>query len=245
MAQVVAMGVVTAGVINSVSGRIVWGSLELAMHAAGGFMDLMRATAARWGAHPAVREEMAALDVEARVEAVQALLLTMRKQRGEVPVGESASSSSASASASTSSDEESTSGAVMVMSPASAYTFGGEKASSASDDVVDVCLRQVSQALGGMTTTLEALNTELAYHDTRWLSSWRSPDTATHMANLKSQALILDKRVDFLLRCQQAFAAGVALSSSSSHAHSAPGASTSNANAKDVALTKLLAAEGW
>lgn len=67
-------------------------------------------------------------------------------------------------------------------------------------DVVGVCLMQVKDVLESLTTTLNGLRQELNDHDQRWFSSWRTPDTKNHMIALRSKILILDKRVDMLLK---------------------------------------------
>jgi len=78
---------------------------------------------------------------------------------------------------------------------------GGNNETAVDDsDVVGVCLDQVKEVLESITSTVTTLHEELDAHDQRWFSSWRTPDTKHHVLALRAKILILDKRVDMLLK---------------------------------------------
>lgn len=189
MTQVVTTAILTAGVVSQVSGRIIGGSLDLALSAAGGLARILSSSVARLSEHPKVREELTAMDIEAKVRSVQALLLSVRRRRR--------ASGAVLEAAKRLGDDDS-----MVIVAADAMAARDVEDET---DVVDVCLAQVGEALEAITATLEKVNTELALHETRWLSTWRNPDTTQLMVDLKAQVAVLDGRVDFLLKCHQAF----------------------------------------
>jgi hypothetical protein len=91
MTNVVSAVVVTAGMLNqmsAVSTRIVTGSLDLALSAAGGLGRLATSSLTKWREYPVVKEQLQGLDIEAKVETVQALLLTVRKNRNKLNLEE-------------------------------------------------------------------------------------------------------------------------------------------------------------
>jgi hypothetical protein len=166
MAQVVYLGVQTASILSGMSNRLVFSSVELAVHAAATAVRALRPSGGDQKSvaeNPLVREELESMDIEAKLKTVHALVLTIQKTRGG---------------------------------------GGGKQQVEEVDDsdVIGVCLSQVKDVLESITGTLTALNTELDAHDQRWFSSWRTPDTKHYVLALKAKILILDKRVDMLLK---------------------------------------------
>jgi len=186
MAHVVYMGVQTASALSGLSNRLMLTSVELAVHAAATAVKSLRSSGEdqkSLAEHPLVREELEAMDIEAKLKTVQALVLTIQKQRSR-----------------------SVSSAIATNIPTSEAVKTEETDES---DVVGVCLDQVKEVLDSITTTVNALNTELDEHEQRWFSSWRTPDTKHHLIALKAKILILDKRVDMLLKVRSFVAEAV------------------------------------
>jgi len=178
MAHVVYAGVQTAAVVSTLSNRLVLSSVELAVHAAATALKAVRASEEgqqkNLTENPLVREELEAMDIEAKLKTVHALVLTIQKQRGKsVPTNV-------------------TGGSTQIVDPSAI-------APQDESDVIGVCLEQVKEVLDSITTTVNALHEELDAHDQRWFSSWRTPDTKHHLIALRAKILILDKRVDMLL----------------------------------------------
>jgi len=174
MAHVVYVGVQTAQALSGVSNRIMLSSVELAVHAAATALKAIRASNAgedqkNLADNPLVKDELEAMDIEAKLKTVHALVLTIQKQRAR-----------------------------------SGLPVGGEGAEQLEEkdesDVVGVCLDQVKEVLDSITSTVNALNGELDMHEQRWFSTWRTPDTRHHLIALRAKIVILDKRVDMLLK---------------------------------------------
>jgi hypothetical protein len=176
MAHVVYMGVQTAQVLSGVSNRIMLTSVELPVHAAATALKAIRSSNTE-GAdqknlvdHPMVKEELETMDIEAKLKTVHALVLTIQKQRGK-------------------------SGSIHANGEESAVPEERDES-----DVVGVCLEQVKEVLDSITITVNALNEELDMHEQRWFSTWRTPDTKHYLIALRAKILILDKRLDMLLK---------------------------------------------
>jgi len=151
-------------------------SVELAVHAAATAVKAVRSSGDQprnLAENPLVREELETMDIEAKLKTVHALVLTIQKQRSK-SLPSAPSSEGQLVDPSTVPQDES--------------------------DVVGVCLEQVKEVLDSITTTVNALNSELEMHEQRWFSSWRTPDTKHHLIALRAKILILDKRVDMLLK---------------------------------------------
>jgi hypothetical protein len=177
MAQVVYAGVQTAQALSNVSNRLMLTSVELAVHAAATALKAMRSGNDQQQnivENPLVKDELEAMDIEAKIRTVHALVLTIQKQR----------QSEYRQSRDTILETEN----ALPVSPVD------------ESDVVGVCLEQVKEVLDSITSTINSLNSELDAHEQRWFSSWRTPDTKHHLIALKAKTLVLDKRVDMLLK---------------------------------------------
>ena len=60
------------------------------------------------------------------------------------------------------------------------------------DDIVKIVSKQISIIKEG-----------IAYHDTLWLSAWRTPDYETEIEQLKKQKNIMNQRLDNLIKVVQ------------------------------------------
>lgn len=148
----------TVTLINGVSSKLVVSSIELCVSAANAALRALGPSQRPITANPLVKDELEAMDIEAKLQTVHALILTIQKARNNQtePLDEA--------------------------------------------DVVGVCLGQVRDVLESLTLTLNALNQELEEHEQRWFSSWRTPSTLPLVVTIRSKMLILDKRVDMLLK---------------------------------------------
>jgi hypothetical protein len=170
MATAVYLGVRTAQALSGVGNRLMFSSVELAVHAAATAVQAIRSSGGEknLAENPLVKEDLEAMDIEAKLRTVHALVLTIQKQRGRSPTQEEP--------------------ALVEHEPVD------------ESDVIGVSLAQVKEVLESITATVNALNEELDAHEQRWFSSWRTPDTRHHLISLKAKVVILDKRVDMLLK---------------------------------------------
>jgi len=152
MAQLAGMAVVAVAAAPSASFNMLAAVLHYSLEATTLAISTLRSLAPEFTSDPTVRAELAALDVDAKLATVQALVASLAARKTE------------------------------------------------EDEVMRVCVTNVSECVAQLNTTLEAIKTELATHQTRYLSSWRSPNTAEHLVQLRLLMGVLDKRVDLLLK---------------------------------------------
>lgn len=162
--QVLYTAVSTVSMVNGISSKLVFSSIELCISAAGLAIHALRPSQQQPAIteNPLVKEDLQAMDIEAKLQTIQALVFTIQKQRNRA-----------------SSEQQ--------------HTYD-------ETDVVDVSLTQVKEVLDSLTKTFHELQLELATHEEKWFSSWRTPNTQSLVTAIKSKMLILDKRVDMLLK---------------------------------------------
>jgi hypothetical protein len=203
MAHAVYIGVQTASMVSGLSNKLMLSSVELAVHAAATALRALRPASTpdqqqvqAVTENPLVREELEQMDIEAKIRTVHALVLTIQKHRNG-----SASLTTPMYGGYRGQAENST-----VLTVGTDNTLAIKTQSAVDDsDVIGVCLDQVKEVLESITSTVNALNAELEAHDTKWFSSWRTPDTKHLLLALKAKILILDKRVDMLLKVRSFF----------------------------------------
>jgi hypothetical protein len=83
MAQMLYVGVQTASMLSGLSNRLMFTSVELAVHAAGAALSAVRpiADSPSVAENPLVRDELESMDIEAKLKTVHALVLTIQKSR--------------------------------------------------------------------------------------------------------------------------------------------------------------------
>jgi len=154
MAQLAGMAVVAVAAAPSASLNMLAAVLHYSLEATTLAISTLRSLAPEFTSDPTVRAELAALDVDAKLATVQALIASL----------------------------------------------AARKTKQEEDEVMRVCVANVSECVAQLNATLEAIKAELATHQTRYLSSWRSPNTAEPLVQLRLLMGVLDKRVDLLLK---------------------------------------------
>jgi len=69
-----------------------------------------------------------------------------------------------------------------------------------SSEAVKICLKNIEQVLNKIQELLVNINTETAYHNTKWFAHWRTCNLDNQLNALKKQKGILDQRVDLLTK---------------------------------------------
>lgn len=69
-----------------------------------------------------------------------------------------------------------------------------------AEDPIELCLSYLHETIRDIRSDLLAINRKVAYHSTKWFSSWRTLDVSTYLSSLKVNAQLLDQRFDDLTK---------------------------------------------
>ena len=150
--QLAGMAVVAVAAAPSASLNMLTTLFNLTLSGTASAISTLRSMAPDFVSDPAVRSELAALDVDAKLATVQALIASLAERETK------------------------------------------------DVEVMRVCVANVSESVEQLNSTLELIKTELELHQSRYFASWRSPNTAAPLEQLRLQMNVLDKRVDMLLK---------------------------------------------
>ena len=69
-----------------------------------------------------------------------------------------------------------------------------------AEDPIELCLSYLHETIRDIRADLLAINRKVAYHNTKWFSSWRTLDVSSYLSNLKTNAQLLNQRFDDLTK---------------------------------------------
>ena len=75
-----------------------------------------------------------------------------------------------------------------------------EKKEKYKHESVHISLNYIHQSISKIYTNLEKLDSEIKYHNSKWFSGYRSAEYKTTLNAIISDYMILEKRVDFLVK---------------------------------------------
>lgn len=78
-----------------------------------------------------------------------------------------------------------------------------EKTEKYKQESVHLSLNFIHQSISKIHKNLEKLDKEIKYHDSKWFSSYRSAEYKPTLDCIISDYIILEKRVDFLIKVIQ------------------------------------------
>jgi len=197
MAHAVYLGVQTATMVSGLSNKLVLSSVELAVHAAATALRALRPAGGEQSQPQPALADNAHVKEELEQMDIEAKIRTVHAL------------------------------VLTIQKQRAGGHAGGEPAKDDTQvpdesDVVGVCLEQVKEVLESITSTVTALREELDAHEQRWFATWRTPDTKHHLIALRAKILILDKRVDMLLKVKSFVAGGGANHHHEVHHHIPP-----------------------
>lgn len=176
------------------TGLVMTGRLLLAAVETSSQMAMSHISRPSYQWRPDVQAVIVESDIVAKIETVQALLITIQKKR-------LASAASASSAESTHVEDNVSNQEGVHSNASSTGEETNSSSSSSSTDVIEVCLRNLHLILEEITATMKEVTTELDLHETRYFASYRTPNIQQLLQKLKSQSGILEKRLDMLIKC--------------------------------------------
>lgn len=68
------------------------------------------------------------------------------------------------------------------------------------NDPIELCLLFLQQTINDINNDLEAINKKVAYHNTKWFSSWRKLNIKSLLVSLEEHSVQLNSRFDDLTK---------------------------------------------